>query len=203
MKALMRDLRRLPPVVIAPTPTGMYMDPETPAIQAARDELLERLYAAPAGSVVPLSFEHVEVSASCIAALLGSVLNAIRERHLEGKYVLGWDPSGRNAWDADAGLKKESERQGRKLVVVWRAGEGAPELVGPVDEQVRVTYQFALGRAGREEGTRARDLAEQYDLTIQAASNRLAKASGLGLLYAADRESVPGGGTQYLYVPVM
>jgi hypothetical protein len=203
MKALMRDLTRLPPVVIAPTPGGMYIRSEEPPIQAARNQLVERLDEAPIGSVVPLSFEHVEVSASCIASLLGSALRAIAERHLEGKFVVGWDPRNRNEWDADAGLKKESEALGRKLVAVWEASEENPVLVGPVDEQVRVTYQFVCTRAARHDhGTTARDLAERYRLSIQAASNRLAKASGLGLLYAADRESVPGGGTQYVYVPV-
>ena len=194
---------RLPPVVIAPTPGGMYIRSDEPAIQAARNQLVERLDEAPPGSVVPLSFELVEVSASCIAFLLGSVLAAIAERHLEGKFVVGWDPRNRNEWDADAGLKKESEEKGRKLIAVWEASEASPVLVGPVDEQVKVTYEFACERAGRDEfGTTARDLAKHYGLSIQAASNRLTKASSLGLLYAVDRESVAGGGSQYVYVPV-
>lgn len=203
MKTKMLGLTRLPAIQIAPSAVGMYTDPEASAIQRARQELFDALASAREGSLVPLSFAGVELSASCIAAVLGPVLNAIVERHLDGKFVLAFDPTGRNAWDADAGLRKESERAGRKLICVWTRNESEMELVGPVDEQVRTTYGFARQRSiSTGEGVTARDLAEQFEISIQAASNRLAKASSLGLLFQADRESVAGGGSQYVFVPI-
>ncbi len=203
MKTMMSGLTRLPAVQIAPSALGMYTDPEASAIQRARQDLFDALFSARPGSLVPLCFEGVELSASCIAAVLGPVLSAIVERHLDGKFVLGVDPTGRNAWDADAGLRKESERAGRKLVCVWSGADTNGELVGPVDEQVKITYGFARKcLRARGEGVTARDLAEHFELSIQAASNRLAKASSLGLLFQADRESVAGGGSQYVFVPV-
>jgi hypothetical protein len=200
MKTLARGLHRLPTVVVATS--GMFTDPHVAEIQSAREALLDRLAPAPEGSVVPLSLEGVELSASCLASVLVPVLSAIVGGHLQRKYVVVIDPTGRNKWDGDAGLKKESERLDRKLVCVWQAKQ--TELAGPVDTQVRATYEFVLSSWRKDsDGATARDLAEHFDVSIQAASNRLAKASGLGLLHAADREVVSGGGAQYVFVPVV
>ena len=200
MKALQRGVRRLPPVVVASA--GMFTDPEDVVIISARDALLDGLASAPEGSVLPLSLEGVELSASCLAAVLVPALSRIVGGLLREKFVMVIDPTGRNKWDGDAGLKKESERTARKLVCVWQAKQ--TDLAGPVDTQVRSTYEFVLGSwRERSEGATARDLAEHFDVSIQAASNRLAKASDLGLLYAADRETVSGGGAQYVFVPVV
>ena len=199
MKTSARGLRHLQPVVVAKS--GMFTDPQAAEIESARQALLDRLAPAPEGSVVPLSLEGVELSASCLAALLLPVLSAIVGGHLEKKYVVVLDPSGRNKWDGDAGLKKESERLDRKLVCVWQAKQ--TELAGPVDTLVRATYHFVLSNwRAHADGSTARDLAERFGVSIQAASNRLANASGLGLLHAADREVVSGGGAQYVFVPV-
>lgn len=179
----------------------MFTDPQADEVQAARAALLDRLAKAPEGAVVPLSLEGVELSASCLAAILGPALSAVVEKHVQNRYVLVLDPSGRNKWDGDAGLMKESERLGRKLVCVWESKR--LELAGPVDEQMKATYEFVLmGWQKRHDGATARELAERFDVSIQAASNRLARASSLGLLHAADREVVSGGGAQYVFVPV-
>lgn len=204
MKTLSRGLQHFPAVQVAVSEAGMYTDPEAVEVQNARAELFDRLDRAPRGSVVPLSLEGVELSASCIAAVLGPVLTAVVQKHLDGKFVMVRDPSGRSAWDGDAGLRKESERVGRKLICVWEGKNQSLELVGPVDEQVRATYEFVLEMWRRtSDGSTARDLAEHFDLTIQAASNRLAKASSQGLLFASDREVVIGGGAQFVFVPVV
>lgn len=180
----------------------MFTDPQAAEIQSARAALLDRLAPALEGSVAPLSLDGVELSASCLAAVLVPVLSAIVDGHLENKFLVVVDPSGRNKWDGDAGLKKESERLDRKLVCVWQAKKQT-ELAGPIDTQVRATYEFVLSTWRKYgDGSTARDLAEHFDVSIQAASNRLAKASGLGLLHAADRETVSGGGAQYVFVPV-
>jgi hypothetical protein len=179
----------------------MFTDPDAPEVQAARDQLLRQLQLAREGSVVPLSLEGLELSASCLAAVLVPALTEVIRGGIAGRFVLVRDPSGRNKWDGDAGLKKESERLGQKLVCVWETKE--TDLAGPVDPQVRLTYQFVLGKwRATGDGVTARDLAEEFKVSIQAASNRLAKASNLGLLYDADRETVSGGGTQYVFVPV-
>ena len=197
MKTLARGLSRTSPVVVKASAGGMYTDPEAPPVQQARGELLKKLQASAEGSVVPLSLEGVELSASCIAAILGPILRAIVDKHVEGRFVVVRDPTGRNMWDADAGLHKESGRTSRKLVCVWRGIQDVPELVGPVDDQVEATYEFVLRGWNRHE-----ELATARALSIQAASNRLSKAATLGLLYSPEREAVPGGGAQYVYLPV-
>lgn len=203
MKALAPSLQRVEAVQIAPSRTGMYTDSQAGAIRAARSEMLECLTRARPGSIVPLSLDRVELSASCIASILGPALKAIVEGELPGRYVVGVDRTGRSAWDADAGLKKESERIGRKLACVWEGADHRKEVVGNIDPQVRATYMFALERwESASLPTVARDLMVHANLTIQAASNRLAKASVAGLLFASDREAVAGGGAQYVFLPV-
>lgn len=204
MKTVTRELRRLTPVAVGPSKTGMYTDPEAPAIQEAQRELIDRLADAAPGSVVPLLLTNVELSASCIAKLLGAALTAIVQKHVQEKFVVVEDPTGRSAWDGDAGLRKESERRRVKLVCVWSGRGGTLELVGAADEQVRNTYNFVLRHWSRHRDvSTARDLAEAEGVSIQAASNRLSKAASLGLLYAADKEPVAGGGSQYVFVPVV
>lgn len=200
MKALMRGVLRRPPVIVSKT--GMLTDPDAPQIVAAREALLDEIRSAPEGSVVPLSLDGIALSASCAAAVLVPALSEIVLGHVRGRFVLVEDPSGRNKWDGDAGLRKESERLGRKLVCVWQTKE--TDLAGAVDPQVRSTYEFVLGkwRTGGD-GATARELAEHFEVSIQAASNRLSKAVGLGLLFDADRETVSGGGAQYVFVPVV
>ena len=179
----------------------MYTDPEADEIRQAREDLLERLKAAPSSAIVPLDLGEVELSASCLAAILGPVLEEVISGKLEGRLTMGLDPTGRNQWDADAGLMKESDRRGKKLVCVWSGIGGQLDLVGAVDDQVRATYEFVARTA--EEGATARDLAEQFRLSIQAASNRLAKAATLGIIYRAERRNVSGGGIEHVYAAVV
>ncbi len=180
----------------------MHTDPDAPDITGAREALLDALHSAPAGTVVPLVLDGISLSASCAAAVLMPSLSDVVGGKVPGRFVVVEDPSGRNRWDGDAGLKKESERLGRKLVCAWQSKE--LDLVGAVDPQVRSTYDFVLGRwRTGGDGATARDLAGHFDVSIQAASNRLSKASSLGLLYEADRETVSGGGAQFVFVPVM
>ena len=203
MKTMARGLYRTSPVVLEASNGTMFTDPEAPAVQAARSTILQRLQSSDEGSIVPLSLDGVELSASCIAAILSPILTAIIEKHVEGRYIVVADPASRNMWDADAGLQKESGRLGRKLVCVWQINGQTFDLVGAVDEQVDETYKFVLDTwMKHEEGATARALAEHFDVSIQAASNRLSKAGNLGLLYPADREAVAGGGSQYVYLPV-
>lgn len=178
----------------------MLTDQDAEAIRSARERLQAALTAAPPGSVVPLSLDRLELSASCIAALLGPVIAEIVDGSYKGRYVIGVDPSGKNQWDADAGLVKESHRTDRKLVCVWRTGDRI-DLLGDVDNQVRVTYSFVAERG--ERGATARELANHENLSIQAASNRLSKAHKLGVIHKATRRSVSGsGGAENVYIPV-
>lgn len=177
-------------------------NPDHASIRGARADILERLQRAGSGTVVPVSLEGIELSASCHAALFGPVLEAIVRGSYPGRFVVAVDPGARNEWDADAAMRKYSETVGEKLVCVWDRTDRCV-LVGSVDTQVRATYDFVTEiwqRTG--EGATARELADMFQLTIQAASNRLTKAAGLGIVYSADVESVMGGGRQNRYVPV-
>jgi hypothetical protein len=175
--------------------TGKLNDPGDALILELRREILERLARASEGTVVHLAFDQVTLSASCHAAVLAPAIERIVRGELKGRHLLGVDPSGRNTWDADAGLAKESKTRGVKLVCAWRGFQEKPELVGAVDEQVNSTYLFVV----RQGETTARDLAEQAGLSIQAASNRFAKASQLGVIVQSGRRPVAGGGIEHLY----
>lgn len=200
MKATAPSLSEEDPVRIPIEDGGMLTDQEADAVHTARDRLESAIVSAPAGSVVPLSLDGIELSASCVAALLGPVITKIVDRAFDGRYVVGVDPSAKNRWDADAGLVKESHRTNKKLVCVWRTGDGV-ELLGDVDDQVRATYDFVVDRGGR--GATARELADHENLSIQAASNRLSKAHKLGIIHKATRRSVSGsGGSENVYIPV-
>lgn len=200
MKATAPPLSEEDPVRIPIEDGGMLTDQEADAVHVARDCLESALASAPAGSVVPLSLEGIELSASCVAAVLGPVISKIVDQSFQARYVVGLDPSAKNRWDADAGLVKESHRTNQKLVCVWRTAEGV-ELLGDVDDQVRTTYAFVVDREGR--GVTARDLADHENISIQAASNRLAKAHKLGVIHKATRRSVSGsGGSENVYIPV-
>jgi hypothetical protein len=198
MNAMTVLLRSAEPVEISTSAGTLLTDPEAPVLRVASEALEARLLAAPAGTVVPVSLKGTTLVASCLAALLTPVLTAIATGRIRDRYIVVWDPDERNEWDADAALKKQSSRLGTKLVCVWRSG-GRVNIVGPVDEQVNGTYKFSLSY---KEGVTSRQLAEAAGITIQAASNRLAKAAAQGLVYRGDQESVPGGGVQHLFVPV-
>lgn len=182
-------------------PGGSCNDPRAYEIVRAASELEARVRSAPVGRVTPLDFSEVSLTASCIAALVTPVLLAITRGEIRGRYLVGLDPSGRNEWDADAALNKQAHALGAKLACVWRGLEG-PALVGAVDEQVASTYRFVLDRSEGTQGVTSRIMAEEEGITIQAASNRFAKAAALGILHAARREVVSGGGVQHLYLPV-
>src|SRR5438876_11523880 len=124
MKAIADALRRLEPLRIPPSESNMYTDPETDVIAGVRAALVQRLAQAPAGSVIPIEFGPVDLSASCHSSILGPVLEQRVLRGFHGRFLMGVDTTGRNEWDADAGLKKESERLGRKLVCVWETTAG-------------------------------------------------------------------------------
>jgi hypothetical protein len=201
MNATDARLRYLPEVAISTSSGKLLSDPESAEVQGPSTLLTDRLRTAPPGSVVPVSLGSVALTGSCIAALLTPALLSIARGDVSGRFVVVFDPGGQNAWDADAALRKQSERLGGKLVCVWRT-DGGPELVGPVDEQVRKAYEFALAAFKASGGATSRQLAAAEGITIQSASNRLAKAAAQGLVYAAHLENVAGGGRQQVFVPV-
>jgi hypothetical protein len=205
MKATAGGLVRSISVSIEPGDEGhRHTDFKSAAIQHAAAELRSKLRESPPGVIVPLTLDGSELSASCLAAVLGPALGDVVNGVVPGRFVVGIDPAGRNAWDADAALRKVSAHVGRKLVCVWLTDHDTRELVGSVDDQVKSSYEFAVDRWLKSSSpTSARDLAEAGGLTIQASSNRLAKASSAGLLHVAERASVSGGGSQYLFIPVV
>jgi len=202
MKATGDALLRLDSLRVPVPASKMYTNPEDPAILRIREQLIKRMVEAPKGSMVPLQFGRVELSASCHSAVLVPVLERKLRGDFPGRFVVGLDDTGRNEWDADAGLRKASDVIGTKLLCVWQIGREY-RLVGPTDPQVLATYNFVLGFESSEgAGATARELADEFRITIQAASNRLAKAAGLGVVYAVEREPVAGGGTQFRFVAV-
>lgn len=180
----------------------VYSAPDDPAVVQLRESLLACLRDAPDSTVVPLQFKGKVLAASCHAVVLGPALKGISQGEYPGRYIVVYDPDGKNDWDADAALRKASEDEGVKLLCVWLGRSGAPQLVGAVDAGVRETYLFVLTctRSGRS--ATARLLAEEQGIRIQAASNRMSKAASYGVIHAAREEPAEGGGVQRVYIPV-
>jgi hypothetical protein len=204
MNACERWFRYEEPIEFRSSRHLLVSDPDSPELHELVDRVLERLRSVDEGAVVSILFAEVALTASCLAVVLTPVLLAIHRGEIRNRYFRVIDNTGRNEWDADAALRKQSARLMTKLACVWRSDTGSLcEVVGPVDEQVAATYRFVFERCAIAGGARTRDLAEAENITIQAASNRFAKAATQGLLHRAETVSVPGGGVQHLYVAVV
>ena len=179
--------------------TRTVFDPDAAAVSEMRESVMRSLDAAEPGSVVYLDLNETTFSASALAALLAPLLRFRATPGHNETFLVIEDPSGRNLWDADAALRKESEDTRSKLVCVWRTTNDLG-LVGAVDPSVQATYTFACSEGA--DGATARKLAEVDGISIQAASNRLAKLVTLGLIHQTGTESVAGGGNQFRFVAV-
>jgi len=176
---------------------------EDDAVEKYREDLLQEIREAGDNEVVYADLGGVTLGSSCIDETIVPALKEIRRSLLDKsksrRYMVIRDPAGRSDWDADAALRKASEETGSKLIVVWKTDQQV-ELLGPVDEQVRATYEFLQDRPGHEATTR--EMADAYDITIQAANNRMNRAVKAGIVRKISRKSVQGGGTQNVYVSV-
>ena len=183
-----------------------YANREAPEVQRFKQVLLSVMDESEEEITVYASLEGARLSAGCIDETIGAALKeVVKERVLKRdpitKHLLALDEEYINEWDADAALKKASKDFGHKLVCVWRGSPEAVSLVGDVDEQVESTYNFVLNCENGEEAT-TRKLANHYDLSIQAASNRMSRAAQLGIIRKEKGETVRGGGRQNVYKPV-
>jgi hypothetical protein len=204
MNACERWFRYDDPIEFRPRRHSLVSDPDSPELHALVDQVLDRLRTVDEGSVVSILFAEATLTASCLAVVLTPVLLAIHRGEIRNRYFRVIDSTGRNEWDADAALRKQSARLMTKLACVWRSDAGSLcEVVGPIDEQVAATYKFVFDHCAVAGGAKTRDLAEAENITIQAASNRFAKAAAQGLLHKAETISVAGGGVQHLYVAVV
>lgn len=181
---------------------GDHLDRDDQDVQEAKRQLRAKLASASPGTVVPLDVTGAWLRSSCLGEILGAALEGIVERSYEGRYIVVIDQDRRHDFELDAALEKESKERERKLVCVWRTGDGDSSLVGQVDPQVARTYEFVLDQWAAPDGATARAYAEEEGIKIQAAGNRLSKAASLGVIHPADRVPVSGGGSQWLYVPV-
>lgn len=198
MKASTAGLREIGAVRLQ----GEYFDRNDEDVREAKRRLQAKLAGASPGTVVPVNITGGWLRSSCLGEILGGALQGIVDGNYEGRYVVVLDPDRRHDFELDAAVEKESKDRGRKLVCVWRTGEGSSSLVGQVDPQVERTYQFVVDQWTAARGATARAYAEEEEMKIQAAGNRLSKAASLGVIHPAERVSVSGGGSQWLYVPV-
>lgn len=204
MKATAPGLRRVEGLILTrEIGDPVVADPAHTGVLAAADKLMRKVSEGKPGTVFVVNTVGVNLSSSCLAKIFGRVLTAVVRGEVPGRYVVGEDSTGSNDWEADAALRKLSAQAGEKLVLVWNGIQGSAELLGPVDAQVRETYEFVAREwIGRGAAT-ARQLAEEEQgLTIQAASNRFAKAASTGVIHPIGRESVAGGGSQKMFVPI-
>ena len=179
---------------------GVYRS-EDAEVQRLASDLATWLEEAEPQTVVRVRLE-APLSASAHARVLGRALRMVAGGECPGRYVVVDDVAKENGYDAEAALEKESRSSKLKLVCVWREPGQIPRLIGAVDSKVADTYRLAQERWRGGESTTARDLAEAEGVSIQSASNRMAKASSLGILCQIDESSPDGGGVQRVFVPI-
>ncbi len=202
MNVISSSLIRRPDLRISNTKRKMFLFPEETEIISFRDEILSTLEQSSPGTIIPISYKGIALSASCQAATLGVALLEIVRGTYPDRFILVRDPNGTNDWDADAALRKESARTQEKLICVWEGPGGLISIQGPIDPQVETTYRFVAQESESHGGATARAFAEREGISIQAAGNRMFKAAKLGIIYRAEEVTVEGGGKQHLYVPI-
>lgn len=202
MNAIRSVLARTKPVCLTSRDGGGVYRSEDAPVQRLAAELRKQFEEAAPRTIVVVVLEG-PLSASAHARVFGPVLRMIAKGNHPSRYMVINDVACENDYDAEAALQKESRASGLKLVCVWREGSTGPRLLGAVDEKVNESYTFALGRWVKGETTTARDLAEATGISIQAASNRMAKAASLGVLCKVDESAPEGGGVQRVFVPVI
>jgi hypothetical protein len=155
--------------------------------------LLARLEHLPPGGLLPIDFSGVRVASEAARQLLRRAVRRVTSGELQDRFlVLTGLGSGR--------YNIEVVLEGEGLTMVERLTDGTgARLIGRVDPAVRETYQFLL-----EQGdVRAKDVFVRFSLAnLSTAANRLTTLCRLSLAYREDQEPVPGGGRQYVYVPV-
>lgn len=162
-------------------------------VAAKEEALLHALEALPPGSLLPVDFEGVKISSEAARELLRKALRRLTSGEIEDRYLV-LQRLGPSRYNIGLMLKGEG------LTGVERPGEGtAARLIGRVEEAVRQTYEFLLGR----ETATARDLQEHFGLSnISTATNRLSGLAKLALARRVAEETVPGGGRQFIYAAV-
>lgn len=185
-------------------------------LTTASKGLLLRLKKAGDGAIVRLNLGPGELTARQLALVLREpLLWIVRRRPPKEKgsktegaslsYLVAVDPKCRNLWDLDAALRKMSHDEGETLVMVLRGCGAEPQLVGPVDEMVADTYRFV--REAEEATTKVLVKTKwaatpREKLTSQAASNRLTRVSGLGLIHKIGHDASQGGRPHRVFVAV-
>lgn len=202
MNVISSPLARHPQICLPHDEGSVFTFPESQTIVRFQRAILSALSKARAGTVIPISYQGVVLTASCQAATLGKALLEIVRGTFPDRFLTVHDPDGTNDWDADAALKKLSTKPEEKLVCTWHGPEGTTRLVGAVHPQIEATYRFVCAEFEVHGGATARSFAEKEGISIQAASNRMSSTSKLGLIYRAEETSVEGGGKQHVYVPI-
>jgi len=174
---------------------------------AATTQLLSRLEQAPAGFVVPVVFPQVttekdlapSVDAGVIDQVLGTALIRISSGEIQNRYVVACNLTADMRFTVDAVLSHRSDDIGRRLACVGEINYTAATVLGGVEDNTRRVYDLA-----RTEGEiTARRLVEaDLSSSVASASNRLTAMNRLGLLHRSSEEVLPGGGRQYVFVPV-
>jgi len=170
-------------------------------LKAVRQTLTKQLSKSPEGTIVLLDLGEALLRASELGALLTEPIVGIVQGNYRGRYLVVRDNDGQNVWEGDAALRMASDLRGQSLAVAWRAGAGSTVPIGRVDPLIQDTYEFVSSASSPSEAT-ARQLAETRSVSVQAASNRLSRASRLGLIHAIDRIPAAGGGSQFAYVAI-
>ena len=194
------SLLRASPVSIPQKAEGLY-HPSDPEVQVLADKLLDRLQNADPGTIIPLQFNDY-LRASVHARILASALKKRADGAFPDRFIVVEDPLDENDYDAEAALQKESKDGPYKLVCVYKGADDQPKLIGEIDPQVQATYMFVLQCWRRDGGATARALAEADNIRIQTASNRMRRAAAQGIIFKAEEETIEGGGTQHVFLPI-
>lgn len=164
------------------------------------EALLKALYSTNTVTVVALSFEGIELMDGSFADEVFGTLAAGRSRRImEGAplYLINLEPTSLD--NLDMALNNRILRDAasidklRNCVIPVMTDSGELKLVGKTEEHVKQTFELL----GHHTTLSARQLAEEMNLNINAASTRLKVLADLGL--ALRNELRDEQGKLYLY----
>jgi hypothetical protein len=169
-------------------PSSLFTHDETAALE---DQLLARLEAAPAGSLLAVDFEGVRMASEAARQFLRRAAVRVTSGELDDRYLV-LSRLGTSRYNVKVMLLGEG------LVMAHRGLDG-PELLGQIEASSKETFAFVSTQGI----TSARDVFMHFGLaSIAAATNRLSALAKLALVRRVGQRPIPGGGREFLFAAV-
>lgn len=161
-------------------------------VRDAEARLLLALEEAPPGTIVRVDLEGVRIASAAVRGLLRRALRRLyggEQAELQDRFIALDNVS--DSWHSvDVTMRAEDA-----IVVAHRQLNDPPQLLGKLDPAVATSYDFASAR----DTVTANMVMKHFDLSIAAASNRLATLSKHGLVRRIDQRATASGGREYVF----